>query len=488
MPLAVRIAGARLVARPHWRVARVAELLEDERHRLDELATGDLGVRPSLAVSARALDPAAAAAFGLLGTLDVPDFGAWVVSPLLEVPVAEAEELVERLVDAHLLEAVPGPPVRYRFHDLVRDFARERSGPAAAAHERAFGAWLALAETAAAALPSGFRRIGPGSAPRWPVPSTADPLAWLEAERAALVAVVAQAAAEGRTELAWELACALARFFELREHIDEWRVSTETALAAVRAAGDRRGEAHLLRSLGELHLDCDRYADARDCLDRARALLPEAPQVWRGLGTALRLLGDTDRAAACLHRSLALAAGQGDVPGQVQALHGLGVLDRRLGRPGTAVTRYRAALRLLAGRPDPFAEAYVLDSLALALGDDPEVADCLRRSLALCRQVGYRRGEALTLGHLGDWHRRRGAYAQAEVELTAAVATCRELGERPGEAVMLCRLGETLRDGGDLPAAVRVFGESARLAAALGRTEDATEAERLRADALARTR
>ncbi|GFJ77564.1 hypothetical protein Phou_017440 [Phytohabitans houttuyneae] len=51
LPLAVRVAGARLTARPTWRLAHLSRMLRDERRRLDRLATGDLEVRASLALS-----------------------------------------------------------------------------------------------------------------------------------------------------------------------------------------------------------------------------------------------------------------------------------------------------------------------------------------------------------------------------------------------------------------------------------------------------
>lgn len=505
LPLAVRVAGARLVARPHWPVARLAELLADERHRLDELATGDLAVRPSLALSHRALDPTAGAGLRLLGTLDVPDFAGWVMAPLLELPLPAAEEVVERLVEARLLEAGPAGPggVRYRFHDLVRSYARELAtaepdgaAEAAAARRRAYEGWLALADVATAGLAAGFQRIDPGDSRRWAVGPdlrrqlVPDPLAWCEAERVALVAVVGQAAADGCAGLARDLACTLARFLELREHLDEWRAVTVAALAAVRAAGDPVGEAHLLRSLGELHLDRDRYAEAVDCFDRALALLaehggPGAQVVLRGLGTAHRLRGDTAAAADCLRRSLALAEQRDDGPGQVRALHGLGVLDRRLGDTAAAVRRYRAALDLLARRSDPFAEAYVLDSLGLALGDDPAAERHLARSVELCRQVGYRRGEALVLGHLGEWHRRAGADELAGRELAAALAACRSVGERPGEVLALHRLGLVHRGRGERAAALHRFGAAARLAGELGLADDQAAAQRLHAEVAA---
>jgi DNA-binding SARP family transcriptional activator len=157
LPLAVRVAGARLGTRPHWPLSRLEADLADERHRLDTLRLGDLDVRASLALSYESLDVMAQRAFRLLGLLETRDFALWVTAALLDVSQARAEELVDTLVDLHLLD-VAGPDasgqLRYRFHDLFRVYAREvvtAQEPEAdrlAALDRAFGGWLVLAEEA----------------------------------------------------------------------------------------------------------------------------------------------------------------------------------------------------------------------------------------------------------------------------------------------------------------------------------------------------
>jgi DNA-binding SARP family transcriptional activator len=129
LPLAVRVAGARLTARPHWRLARLAERLGDETRRLDELRAGDLEVRASLEGSLRGQDAATRRAFRLLGLLPAGDFTARAVAALLDLPVTDAEELLERLVEVHLLEVAgleAAGRTRYRLHDLLRGLARER--------------------------------------------------------------------------------------------------------------------------------------------------------------------------------------------------------------------------------------------------------------------------------------------------------------------------------------------------------------------------
>jgi len=134
------------------------ERLADEHRRLDELTAGDLELRASIALSYRALPDLQQQTFRRLGMLDAPDFPTWVAGALLDLPTERAEELMEALVDAHLLEAGGIDQVgqaRYRFHDLLRVFARERAerdeDPAerTAALTRAFGGWLFLAGDAA---------------------------------------------------------------------------------------------------------------------------------------------------------------------------------------------------------------------------------------------------------------------------------------------------------------------------------------------------
>src|SRR5262249_6723117 len=121
LPLALRITGARLAARPHWRLQRLAGRLGAQQRRLDELTVGDLEVRASFALSYQAVGELERRAFRLLGLLQVPDFAPWMLAALLDVPVAEAEEIAEQLADAQLLDVAgedAAGQIRYRCHDL----------------------------------------------------------------------------------------------------------------------------------------------------------------------------------------------------------------------------------------------------------------------------------------------------------------------------------------------------------------------------------
>jgi DNA-binding SARP family transcriptional activator len=210
LPLALRIAGARLAARPAWPVRVMAERLEDEQRRLDELELAEVEVRASLAVSHRLLrespaeiDRLAAEAFGLLGILDGPELGVQVAARLLDRPEPAVESLLERLVDAQLLETPSAG--RYRLHDLLRLYARElavreHAEPVRAAIlSRALGFYVGTAWRCFALLRPGDRRLERADA-RWAgsgldFADAISALDWLEAERPNLLAAVRQAAA-----------------------------------------------------------------------------------------------------------------------------------------------------------------------------------------------------------------------------------------------------------------------------------------------------
>lgn len=128
LPLAVRIAGARLSARPHRSISDFAEALADEPGRLDELVAGDLDVRASIGLSYRACTEPQQRALRLLSAMRWDDFPAWIVATLLDATVRAGTEVVEQLVDAQLLQAVGSDDVgqaRYQLHDLVRIYADE---------------------------------------------------------------------------------------------------------------------------------------------------------------------------------------------------------------------------------------------------------------------------------------------------------------------------------------------------------------------------
>ncbi|MFD0349015.1 BTAD domain-containing putative transcriptional regulator [Kitasatospora aburaviensis] len=125
LPLAVRIAAARLASRPRWSVSDLARRLADQRRRLDELQLGNLAVETTIGLGYGQLSVAEARAFRLLALIDAPDVPLAAAAALLDVDEDTAEELAEALVEANMLECFT--PGRYRYHDLLRLYAQRRN-------------------------------------------------------------------------------------------------------------------------------------------------------------------------------------------------------------------------------------------------------------------------------------------------------------------------------------------------------------------------
>ncbi|GAA1010113.1 SARP family transcriptional regulator [Acrocarpospora pleiomorpha] len=419
LPLAIRIAGARLATRQRWPLRLLADRLTDERRRLDELAIADLEVRAGFELSYRGLDADARQALRRLGHLGVPEFASWVLAWLTGTPEKVAEDLVERLVDAQLVDFSRvddlGTP-RFRVHDLVRIYGRERAEaeePAqalAAAVGRVLGGWLTLADQMAGDAPS-YEIARPRPAPAAsPVSAElaarvlAAPHDWFDIEQPALVVGLERAAALGLHDLVCQFTSARlgpsflgVNRFESRERINQ------AALAAARRAGDRYGEATMLAELGHLRYDQDHFPEARRVLDEA-------------LG-AFRELGDAR--------------------GQAVALSGLGVICREAGRLVEALHFLDEAGALLDELGDDAGIAYsrrLAASVRLERGDYPAAWSGLEESLAAYRRAGSRRGEGVTLRTMSLFHRATGQYAPAIETAEAARAIFARLGDKLMEA------------------------------------------------------
>ncbi|MFA7758769.1 AfsR/SARP family transcriptional regulator [Streptomyces sp. NRRL B-2790] len=131
LPLALRIAGVRLATRPHWPVARLADRLAPEEHRLDELRIGALDIGTGLRAALEVLTPAVAEALGVLAATGPSRLTAEDAAALLDLVPRHAEDLLEQLADARLLTAsqggdeagvLRGEPC-YRLMPLVRLYA-----------------------------------------------------------------------------------------------------------------------------------------------------------------------------------------------------------------------------------------------------------------------------------------------------------------------------------------------------------------------------
>ncbi|MFF4323669.1 BTAD domain-containing putative transcriptional regulator [Streptomyces sp. NPDC001568] len=437
LPLALRIVAARLAARPHWTLASMVHRLANERHRLDELTHGEMTMRASLSLTHDGLASEDRRLFRLLSLAKGPTLPGWLAGPLLDDPRPFASDLLEPLVDVQMLDVVGMESTggfRYRFHEIIRVFAREQLAAhhdptdQRAATARMLGGWMSLAEQAHRRIYGGDFTVLHGSAPRWEPPQgcvdelLVDPLEWLDSEHANLVQAVEHAAGEGMDELCWDLATTLATLFEGRGYFDDWERTHQLALECARSAGNTRGTAALLSSLGVLHLGRSQNEESRAALTQALGLFEE--------------LGERQGLALC-HRDLAL-------------------LERMRGNEDHALTLYDRALRDFDLAGDVVGRAIVLTQSAhiwMRRGQTSVAQSRLDEALGIYRSVGYTGGQARTLRRAGQLLQGQGEHERAVTTFTEVLELCRDSGDVIGEGHLLRDLGHAHAEMGRCEAA-----------------------------------
>jgi tetratricopeptide (TPR) repeat protein len=450
LPLATRIAAARLASWPQATLADWADTLADARQRLDWLESGDRAVRAAFAASYEALPADAQRLLRRLALIPGTGFGADAAGAVLGEPATVARQLLSALADVGLVQPADAPG-RYRFHDLITLFAEERLDvdDDLAARERAMRRlveWaLRTADEAGRMLdPSGYTSPGPNRAFVTATAATR----WLDDELPTVVGAVRTATKEDRAELVFPLVVSLPWFLDLRSHWETLRELGEHALASARQRDDRHQETLALNCLGlALHelrqpeeaatrcrqaldlatLDDDpmeqaaalnRLGRALTTMDRAaeaighleQAILLNQAQGYRWeeatarnhLGLALRTLSRQEEAAEQHKRAATLFHAIGAVRGEGMARAQLGQTLSEAGRAEDAAIQYQLALARFLDGHDDWGQAlalYGLGRMSWALGRTDEAADQLQRSALLFKNQNdpYRQTESLRL-------------------------------------------------------------------------------------------
>jgi DNA-binding SARP family transcriptional activator/tetratricopeptide (TPR) repeat protein len=459
LPLAVRIVGSRLASRRGWSMATIAERLTDERRRLDEMRVGSHTVSATFELGYGQLFEEQARAFRLLALPDVHDIGLQPAAAVLGLPAAETEDLLESLVDASLLET-PAPG-RYRYHDLLKLFARRQAERydsevvRAQAPHRMLDFYLASARNAYRVSES-----GDGTLEHFTLPETRgadftgaeEAIAWLTGETANLSAVIAGTARAETPDLPlaadlllslepliisgphmWEFertarlvvtattekddpyshgraGYLLGIILHARFRLEEAEASLRTAVESAETCGDTYVRAEALNGLGVIAFEHRRYEDAFASYQRAAEVFGELgypegeANCLVNMARAVAELHRYDEALTAAERGLELFRSQGIAMGAAKAMQYLGAILDGMGRPEDAIPYYLDCLAVFRSAGQRLREHHTLYRLAgshLKAGRSEEAAGHAREALAIAREIDQRFGEGRALVVLG---------------------------------------------------------------------------------------
>ncbi|GAA4190249.1 BTAD domain-containing putative transcriptional regulator [Streptosporangium oxazolinicum] len=541
LPLALRIAAARLLHRPAWTVRDLATRLGDQRGRLRELRTGDRDVAAAFTVSYEQLTAVQQRVFRLLGLIPGDDFDAHAAAALTGSSLVESESVLEELLDAHLLQQHTAG--RYGFHDLLRDYAQQTCRATESENERGDAAnrlrayYLATATLTVRILGySGYHQSlsEPVASAESPAITTSDQAAaWLDAERGNLLAAALV------VHDAWvvDMSMTLWQYLFYHAHYGEALTLHRHASDVAQQVGDQKAHIQMLINLGITFWKNARYEQAlqhhRQALDLAHQIGDRDMQsrALINLGITCAVMGDYEKSNGYLERSLTLSRESGNRRRESRNLLNIGNNYERMGRYRFALRYQEQALACARGIEDQATESRALGSLAytysrlgfyeLAVshslpaltvarqtGDRGWEADmlnnlgvayvglcryqealsCYRQSLALSREIGSRSSQAETLGELGNFYLQLGRYSEAQDHHQQGLAMVDETGDLVTKTVVLNGLGQAACATGDPAKALDYHHQALALAESVGHLHGQAHAHRGIGDALYRTK
>ena len=462
LPLAIRLAGARLAHRPRWRVTDLVRRLGESA--LPELAAEDRTVASAFALSYGQLPEPAQRMFRLLGLHPAERFGVLSVAALSDLPLDDAQDMLDGLVDVHLVEEPE--PDRYRLHDLVRQYAVTLAAHVPAGQRRT--ALLGLVDLhlhAAARLNRGrevnvARQDYPVEAPPRPElvdRAAADPQ-WLERQRPDLSGLVAVAAQSGDPRRAWQLARVNWMFLHERSYTDDVINVLSLARSIAEETGDARGMA-----VASSYLASGYYRRGR--LDKAELLLAAVlahdqqvgdrageTRVRANRSVVLTRLGRTEEGLAEAERAYRIGLTLSDTIGSSGRMINTAIILSCLGRYDEALFLARRGLQVAIECSDDrrIGNALVnLGQIRRALGALEPARRLLQASMHIAYRIGHRVIQWECRNELGRVALAQGRHAESVEHHLAALELMREYGDAPAVMAASNDLAATLLAMGD---------------------------------------
>lgn len=459
LPLAIDIAAGRFRNRAAWSLDDLAARLARTQNRLAEFRAAEHQVAGAFELSYRELTPEQQHVFRCLGLHVGADFTPHAVAALTGGGLADSERVLEDLVEFHLLEEPHAG--RFRLHDLLREYARERaardepeSGREIRVH-RLLDYYLHTAAKADRALHPHRRRTNivlthpPTAAPKLDGRDAAQ--RWIRAESANLRAGIKYAKDhEWHTHTAL-LPHVLADILEKSGRWQEAVAAHQHALDACRAIGDHGWEARSLTDLSRVLYRTGRYEPALQQANEALAIYRDLGDP-RGEADALDLIGlvhwhtaDYRQGLTCFQEALVIRRDIGDRRGEADAISHSGIVYWHIGRYREAIDNFEEALSICQAIGDRSTEAKLLNNIGDVkqhLGLHRDALELYQRTLQIFQEIGGgTQNVAILNNNIGGVYRYKGNFEEALRYHREALSIYHESGDLRNQADVLNNIG-----------------------------------------------
>ncbi|MCX2185176.1 tetratricopeptide repeat protein [Streptomyces sp. SKN60] len=517
LPLALRIAAYRVQSSPRIRMADLAVELHDEHERLDALSVGDLAVRKAFNLSYRKLGKASRNTFKKVAHVPTSEFGPGICGALTGSGEAQARKALRKLAEANLVEpsAVAG---RYRIHDLLKEFVREKalkgSPTESAADVRRMILWLQNSALRAQNHIVGVLEVEVPTSTGAAVGSFEEAVTWVEQEIANAVGALVMSEALGRPKDTATFALSLNLVCQTVGRWDEWATVCATGLRASTAAEEpelrvtfltetanlaryRRDFATALTHASQAHdesratkavalitgtaslmgcllMDLGRRNEALPLLHESLELAErfnmkhEVGKALYNLGTIHRDSGELRTALPYFERDLAVCRETSDEAGAAETMNTMGITYAELGEPQTAEKLQRDALSIFSRLRNPHKISMVLNDLALTFrrqGRFEEALSLHAEDIELCRSSGNTSGEGVAHGNAAEILYRLGRIDEAVERAALARDRFVELGDRQRFAQTVVSQISVLFHGGPHAESIAVVNQALQILA-----------------------
>ncbi|MEV4095998.1 AfsR/SARP family transcriptional regulator [Streptosporangium saharense] len=456
LPLAIQLVGNRLKHRPMWNISDIAKLLSKEKQRLFEIRAENREITEAFELSFRALDKRLQQAFWRLGLHPEADLTSESASALLDVTQAEAEKILDDLLDHHLIDEPRRG--RYRFHDLIREYAllladREPETSCNEVLQRVYDHYL-LAASAANRLLYPHRTRGMFETPDLSSPrtrfDTADQaLTWMNDELDNLILVTRHAAGRGWTRHAALLAHILSQHLDFWGHWAEAAELHERSVTIWQELGDRLAMARAQGDLSVASWRIGRHDEALRLAAEALEIQRAAGDQW-AIGDLLDHSGlvhwhrsEIDLALGYFEQALRLRRTIGDRHGQADSLNHIAFIPYHRGSYAESGEYMRRALALYKEEGDQHGQQVTLNNIGnveLQIGLHSEALRRYQEAASINLQMGPH-NKSLWLNNVGYAYQHLGRYDEALDYYRKALQGSQEVGDRWHEAKVLNNIG-----------------------------------------------